>query len=212
MKKYFIIIIILIFAISAQAQFKLGVRGGVNFSFQETENSSFDIETMGMQQGFVAAFIYEKTVFSFLSIQPQLVYSQRGVLYKTQISYNSLAIDYLEFHPSIKLYVPIFPLYLIVAPYAAYSFTASSQIDDEPYISETIGPDNILSYDFGITGGLGYLKTIRSVSIYVEARYEYGFMDINGQQNSNGLEIANFNRNLTASLGFLYHLRQFRPD
>ena len=213
MNKFIIILFfILFFNPNTFAQYQIGIRTGVNLSFQYIENSDFDLENMNKKYGLNAALILNKPIFSFLSFQPQIIYSQKGVRYTGSLSNYKLSIDYFELQTNIKLHSYLFPIYIIGSPYISYCLSASSQINTEEPVIEEIGKNNLLFYDFGISAGIGMQKDLGVIKLFIEGRYEFGFVDINALQNSAGLEIINKNKNIAVFGGILYKFNRFFPE
>jgi len=211
-KLIIILFFIFFFNLNSFSQYQIGVRTGVNLSFQYIENSDFDLEDMNKKYGFNAALVFNKPIFSFLSIQPQLIYSQNGVEYAGSLSTYKLSIDYFQFQTNIKLHSPLFPIYIIGSPYISYCLSASSQINTGDLAIVEISRDNLLFYDFGISTGVGMQKGFGVIKLFIEGRYEFGFVDINGQKNSSGIEIINKNRNIAIYGGILYKFNRFFPE
>ena len=197
-KMLFLAVMLFVFA-NVDAQ-KIGVKGGLDLSTLMTDNSNGEYS---MIPGMNASIFFQKGLLPFLSIRPELGYYQKGSTYKLNGFKSKTTYDYLNLDIMVRLKVPIIPVYVIAGPYGGYAFggeynedllNTTSQID--------FGKDKTLPYDFGLAGGVGYVKDFAIFKFFVEAKYEMGMVDINDYS----LGSVDKNRNLAFSVGMMIGL------
>ncbi len=206
MKKTFLFLIFIIVINNAYSQKTLGLRVGLNLSTQQTENEIYDISDMKKKYGITGNIILKLPMFSFMMFQPELGYTQKGARYVGSLYSYSTNFEYLEFQTNFIIKSPFYPVYIITGPYASYCIGGSSILDNKPAVEFEINNNNILFYDAGFTAGFGILKDIGKVKSFIEARYNYGLIDINNKTTTDNINIININKGLGLFAGVLYSI------
>jgi len=181
MKKSLLLILTLIFAITANAQIKYGVKAGVNLSQNTVSTLTFDDGCYydGKAYDFLTGFHISGHVnFSlgkYFGIQPELSFSTQGGKYKSQFYLK-------EYHTGDDFYLPPIdnntytknyhyinlPVLFEVKPFTNFSIFAGPQIGFNVY-NDTDWNVNVC--DFAIATGLQYAIAGKFL---ISARYNIG--------------------------------------
>lgn len=171
MKGRFLLLVLFILGIStnnfAQNKTTFGLKAGVNFTGFHTGTSTYT-----GQFGVNAGATLEHRITRIISIQPELIFNQKGGDYT--ISGNDMVI-----RATSKLNYLDIPLMAKINILENLNFQLGPQIgfllsEKTEYGSEEIdtAPEFL---DLGINAGLGYQTKSR---IFVQARYSYGIKEI----------------------------------
>jgi hypothetical protein len=183
MKKLFLAGAIALFGVM-NAQ-KFGLKAGLNIA--SISNSGVSSKT-----GFYGGVFVNAPISSQFSIQPELVYSQKGAkgaVYGVTVSEN---LDYLSV-PVMFQYNATPELYLEAGP--EFSFLMSGKGNA---LGQSVNlKDMMNSFDFGLGIGIGYY--LKLVNLGFTARYVAGFMDT-VKDNSGG----NAEKNGVFQIGLAY--------
>ncbi len=173
MKKIFLFCLVLIVLPSiVKAQF--GIKAGVNLSYINGNNDI--VSNRESRVGFEAGLMYKIPVKEdWLSIQPELLYIQKGGVFNiNQISIEA-DLDYIEI-PVLLVYNLLGGvLAMEVGPQFSFLTKVNYQVyeDNNPTFTDT-DLDNYNLFDFGLTVGIGLELEI----VMIELRYSIGFLEI----------------------------------
>lgn len=155
--------------VGANAQ-TFGLKGGLNISYisnyyEEPANPKSKI-------GFNAGVFYNQSLNEKLKIQPELLYSSKGMKYK----YGTEEFSYLSL-PVFIQYSIVPNLYIEAGPEISYLLSSKDKFNgNEDYYGETIdNMEDMKKIDFGLGLGLGYNITNE---FGVNARYVQGLLDV----------------------------------
>ena len=155
--------------VGANAQ-TFGLKGGLNISYisnyyEEPTNPKSKI-------GFNAGVFYNQSLNEKLKIQPELLYSSKGMKYK----YGTEEFSYLSL-PVFIQYSIVPNLYIEAGPEISYLLSSKDKFNgNEDYYGETIdNMEDMKKIDFGLGLGLGYNITNE---FGVNARYVQGLLDV----------------------------------
>ncbi|MEX0680704.1 MAG: porin family protein [Balneolales bacterium] len=194
-----------------QAQFfDGGVKGGANLAtLSNTENTDY-------LKGFhVGAFLNISPPLSPVGIQPEILYSRIGTVYRVDVDEEDLLngpfstveqheeplkIDYLQIPVLMKLYLPMpgpMDPHLYAGPYLGFLMDSSyeSERDDATDITERLN-----DREFGAVVGIGTEVHLLLLSIYLDARFTTGLEPVFQEDYDNGEK----NRMITISAGFAF--------
>ncbi|OKL41213.1 porin family protein [Pontibacter flavimaris] len=164
---------------AAQAQSGLGVRGGANFS-----NVSGDLQDESRYEnkvGFHGGLTYNiPVVGDFFSIQPELLYSNKGFKYEdTEITIpvtndifrreGNMNYNYLEL--PVLARIKAGPIYFEAGPQASYLLSVNNNIkeymNNERTSSATteIDKDTMKDFELGYAAGVGITSGMLSVGV-----------------------------------------------
>ena len=211
MKKIYSLATIMFFALAAQAQVTLGLRGGTNLS-SITHNSEYPGNPkfkFGATGGVYATIAVNKN----FAVQPELLYTSQG--YKQKESYNvgltlkenySFKTDYLSL-PILAKYKLNNGVVFELGPQISYLL--EGQINDvidvknEQGIVQTLSQriylnDEDLTHDFDFAGVVGVGYQIKG-GYSINARYTYGFTNFIKTEN---LTMRNQYFSLTVGIPF----------
>ena len=170
MKKIiFALTCILVFALaaSAQAQVGFGIKGGLTLAKLTGDNTGNLESRTGFMVGGYAGF----PIGEGMTLQPELVYAQKGAKFGTDSDDVVEKFDYVEIPVLFKYTVDgqgARP-YFLVGPYLGLNTSAKIESG-----GQSVDVDEIKSTDFGLVFGLG----VELQQFLIEARYELGLTDI----------------------------------
>ncbi|AUC85765.1 hypothetical protein CW731_10910 [Polaribacter sp. ALD11] len=176
MKKIYITIALLITSvISLSAQDRknkatAGIKGGYNLSSVSFDGTS---ETSKLH-GFHVGIYGESYIGKYLSIQPEILYSQQGYKIVDDSGTYTQKLDYINIPLMLKLY-PVKSFFLEAGPQIGFSISHKETFDSGFILydtSEEFEPNN---FDWGVNLGAGF-KSDAGVSL--GARYHIGQSDI----------------------------------
>ncbi|TXD49967.1 porin family protein [Polaribacter sp. IC073] len=147
-----------------------GIKGGYNLSSVSFDGTS---ETSKLH-GFHVGIYGESYIGKYLSIQPEILYSQQGYKIVDDSGTYTQKLDYINIPLMLKLY-PVKSFFLEAGPQIGFSI-AHKETFDSGFIlydtSEEFEPNN---FDWGVNLGAGF-KSDAGVSL--GARYHIGQSDI----------------------------------
>lgn len=168
------ICILLIFAMGLQAQERhFGIKGGAA-AYQLTSDFGGASSTSDPKTAFEAGIFGEFPINRILSIQPEVVFVQKGGEESSEtLGNSSITLNYVDVPLLLKINAPLdgnFKPYIFGGPYAGYLVDASS---------ESGGQDQDLTefleeLHYGLKVGLG----VRLGNIVFDARYDMGIANI----------------------------------
>ncbi|HET8808651.1 MAG TPA: porin family protein [Flavobacteriaceae bacterium] len=199
MKKVGLFAILTVFSVAfAQAQnpsdlIQFGAKGGVNFSTITGDG----FENPSSRTGFHAGFVIEMPVNDRFSIQPEILYSNKGFTSEGTIAGTDYEaeykMDYIDIPIMAKIYL-LNGLNLQVGPQIGF------RINEEVEYNTDLG-DAVDEFDsdendigFGIGAGLGYKF---ASGFFIQGRYNYGFTEIYPDSESH-------NSVIQAGVGFMF--------
>ncbi len=153
-----------------------GIKGGVNFSNLYTE----DVDDNNVLTSFNAGIFVSMPITSFLSIQPEFLYSRKGaeLVYDNAFAQGTakFKLNYIEAPILLKVNLTK-NLNVHAGPYFAYLVDAnisnesgSGNFDFE----ENISNDDLNKFDYGLSAGAGFDFD----SIGFGVRYNYGLSTV----------------------------------
>jgi hypothetical protein len=177
MKKITLLLISLFsfYTLSAQIEYKFGLKGGVHYSGFSDDGSFVLADSFGFQLGLIS----EITISNKFSLQPELLYSERkgqdgtkpgdsrSYFFVSERSYIDLPIG-VKYSFSDKFHIELGP---------QLSFLTSDKNTITPY-STNSNPDSELivnDIDFSANLGFGYSPTEK---IIMQLRLNYGFSKV----------------------------------
>jgi Outer membrane protein beta-barrel domain len=158
--------LLILMTANTKAQSSFGIRGGLNASTISLKDLPNKSERFGFHVG-VFASIPVST--DFMSIQPELSYSTKGVNFKPLNERLTLNMNYVDFLLPVAFHLGSIDVQ--VGPFA--SFLASTP-DYTLYNDNVVVVDAFKRYDAGLTAGLSYNFNHLLIGI----RYNQGFVDV----------------------------------
>lgn len=195
MKKLFSVLILSTLCIMYSFAQKFGAKFGANFSYVST-NSSVDYT---IKPGLNASLFTHTKILPFIAIRTEFGYSQLGYNYKFLGNDCSSNIDYLQLSPNLYLKPPVLPIYAVGGTYAAYAISGYDKIGTLS-VDKSFGDGKTLNFDYGVNFGLGYRANLAIIKLFMELRYEMGFIDYDDYSSYSYYK----NRNLALSVGFMF--------
>ncbi len=176
---------------SAQAQFAVGIKGGLNFAnldVSQSAGANYDNRT-GYHAG---AFALMK--FGFIGIQPELIFSKQGTKYSFNGGKGEANYDYINIPVMAKFYLPL-GLNLQAGP--QFGFLSKAQIEQTVgnIKTTTDAKDESKNVDVAVGVGAGWDLPF---GLTVDARYNIGVSKVNDDQGSGDVK----NRVFQVSVGY----------
>ena len=158
---------------SSQAQFQLGIKGGLNYADFQLENIRSNAKT-GYHFGAFTTFKLGK-----VAIQPEVVFSQQGTTFNFDGEDLESNFNYINVPVLFKLYL-IGGLNLQVGPQFGYLTGATSSFDPIEEIGQ--GESSVKQYysesDLSLAMGIGWDLPF---NVNLDFRYNKGISDISDQ-------------------------------
>jgi len=176
---------------SAQAQFAVGIKGGLNFANVDVSKSAganYDSRT-GYHAG---AFALIK--FGFIGIQPELIFSKQGSNYTVNTADYEANFDYINIPVMAKFYLPL-GLNLQAGP--QFGFLSKAQLEQTISGVKTTSDVKNQSKNSDIAIGLGAGWDL-PFGLTVDARYNIGVSKVNDDSGSGDVK----NRVFQLSVGY----------
>ena len=197
-KQMFILLAILLMGKlnESQAQFTLGIRGGVNFSQLKTDsqqsvgvNIKQSLDTKTGYVGGVFARIGTK-----IFIQPELIFSAKGgsinVLQQNGSTAQTIAIEYTNLDVPLLIGFKFGPLRLNAGPVASFKISDKGLNDELKKYSSNVG-ESFKNASYGYQAGAG----VDIGSFCLDLRYEGSLSDISsGDFKDNLMNKVNFSQ------------------
>ena len=190
----------------------IGVMAGVNFATVHQDPQSSDV-TFGYKTGLVAGGFLGYQVNDVFSIEPQVLYSQKGSKVKGTGSNSSLEggirIGYIEVPVLAKFWIPVSDSqmrpFIFVGPEVEFKVSCTAEgailaVTGSTDCDNTGSEIKLKSTDFGGTAGAGIQFKAGNQVVRVDGRYTLGLTDINDSGDSRSIKNRAFA--VTVGLGF----------
>ncbi len=172
-----VLILVILCAGLSSAQVGIGIKGGVNFANVGGADAAPNSKTL---IGFAAGGYLEISLPVLFTIQPEVLYSQKGFIADENISGTNVkvtgSLNYLEIPVLVKfsLPVPVVKPSLYAGPAMGILLSAKAKAEASGQSSETDIKDQITSTDWGLVVGASANIAI----ITVDIRYTLGLATI----------------------------------
>lgn len=187
----------------------IGVKGGFNIADLDIEDEDTDTRT-----GFVGGVYGKFGINEVFSIQPEVLFSQKGASETEAGTELEFMFDYIEIPVLLVYSFPVensgFSPSLYVGP--AVSFESKCEVEaSEPGVSLTVDCDEVENVsdgevvidtkgtDFGLVFGGGIDITAGSAVLVFDVRYNYGLTDI---LDEGDVEVKNRAFSIMGGIGF----------
>jgi len=202
MKMPFFLVLFALLSVNLQAQnrISIGAKAGLNISnIYDSEGNTYSADS---KMGFAAGGFLHVPIGSFLGIQPEVMFSQKGY----QTSGSVLSLDYIKSRTSNYLDIPILFAFkplglatLLIGPQYSYLLKQTTNVvvagvsttDVEKFTN-----DNILRNTLGLVIG----ADVNLFQFVISGRVAWDLYDNNGDGTSTTPRYKNVNGQLT--LGF----------
>ncbi len=184
---------------AASAQIKLGAKAGVNIA----DIGGSDADSLGSTEtkaGFIGGGFAEFMIGNMFAIQPELLYSQKGV---KETGGDKIKIDYVEVPLLLKVNIPIEGSTVHPNVYVgpAVAFKASCKVEESGVTEDcdTVGA-LITSTDFGVAFGGGVSFDVGGAEVGVDVRYTLGLRTVDDEDDP--FDIKNQVISIMGTVGF----------
>lgn len=191
--------------------FSLGVKAGAGFSYYSNFDKMEGLLKRSPNIGIDAGLIGNVRLSNLISLQFETLFEQKGEKYKMTLGNSSetakIYMNYitlpvlLEFSHSFGN----FSLFGGVGPYVGYALGGKTVTPDTTVKME-YGKDKFRRFDAGASAGLGAGLKAGKGKIFLDLRYNYGFMDIEQLSKKPEGYKAHNNRNFVLSFGYIIPL------
>lgn len=212
--RYSLVIIICLFFSPLEAQYVLGVKGGITKAWEEYGNVDLpddaNITVTGLQLS--ASLYYKITSKLWMGAEPG--YVERGAACKPGfVIFNRdarLRLNYVELPFFVAMHLPLVKNKLFIRPKAGFGAALVLSAFEEQIDLETgsrvgrnrlyfDGEDPMRRWDYGLYTGLALSYAIGKYQVLIEGNYYHGIPDVD-------FNLTSRNRSLNASLGFMLYL------
>lgn len=187
----------------AQVGLAIGGKAGVGITtFKGSNLSNIDERTSWLGGAFLNAQI--SPVFT---LQPEILFSQKGADYTAGEIRESLVINYFEVPVLAKIRLPIgevfFPHILLGPNFAFNTNVKYSSVDTGNGTQVNTNEPDIRKSDVGGLVGAGIDIETKDSGLFftLDGRYGFGFNDVN--QSDNAIELKNAGWSFAVGVGFL---------
>lgn len=195
MKSKIILVVLVLSAVSfkgfSQAQFAIGLKGGMNFSKFDIKEGASNIEN---RTGFNGGAFALVKIASF-GIQPEVLFSRQGSTFKFNATDYKANFDYIAVPILFKMYIPL-GLNLQLGP--QFSFLSVADLKAAAQ-SAADDPKTLKKQDYAIAVGAGWDLPF---GLTIDARYNFGLSDIKVQPTNSAQPISLKNKVLMVSVGY----------
>ena len=190
--------VVILAASSASAQtFQFGVKGGINFATLSVEDgdSAFDSRIGAIIGGFVTW-----QAFSWLELQPEVLFSSKGAKVEESGISSNLIVDYLEVPILARYSRPLAGnrrFYIAGGPTLGVRLRARATTEFSGGTEEIDIDDDVEEMEFGVAAGGG----VELGRWMFDGRYTFGLSDIDADPS----DAATFrNRVISVTAGFRF--------
>jgi hypothetical protein len=213
MKKVLLATVVVLFAISVNAQVQFGVKAGLNLANVSVTEGGESADTK-MKPGFHIGAIVDLSLSESFSVQPGLLFSQKGTKSEGSYSQQGITVDtkstmklnYLDIpiNAVLKLEAGSSKIHLFAGPVISYALSGKTTVEASAMgISNSEDADvefgsedgQMKRLDFGVNVGAG----IQFNKILVSANYNLGLANL-----ISGGDSDNFMKNRTIGISVAY--------
>jgi outer membrane immunogenic protein len=155
-----------------------GIKGGVNFATQHTDEE-IEQDALKNRVGIVAGVFFSVPVGGLFSVQPEVLYSQKGSKFELEgLAEGTIEVDYVEIPILLRVgqwNASATTFHAFVGPSLGFKVRAKAK-GESGGESETVDiSDEIETFDFGLVFGGG----VDFGRFTVDGRYTWGLSNIN---------------------------------
>ena len=178
----------------SQAQFALGIKGGLNFSKFDPSAGMSNVDNRTGYHGGAFALI---KVASF-GIQPEVLFSKQGSKYVVNTTSYEANFDYINVPVMLKFYLPL-GLNLQAGP--QFGFLSTSELKATAQNTTVQNSKNLFNRknDTSVALGAGWDLPF---GLTIDARYNIGLSDIKYSDQNSSAAVNFKNKVLQISLGY----------
>ncbi len=209
-----IILSILTVHTAAQDNYALGFLGGLNISslrgepVRDLENHPAPGEggrfESGIRPTFIGGIFFRWVIVeNFLSLEPELIYGRGGKEWESSSGKFRLYTDYLSVPTLVRLMMPmdIIRPNVFGGPVVMFALGSKAQNLDRhsfgpqtfvTYFKDSDLKDHVRRVNLGLTVGLGCDFVYGPGAFVVDARYQFGFLDVYTTEGGEGVKDSQF--------------------
>lgn len=183
MRRTYLFVFIVASLVTASLVSAQGTAGGLKLGINLANMHGDDVEDFGQEarMGLCVGGFLGFGLGNVVVIQPELLYSQKGIAADEGIGEAVMKVDYIDIPVAVKLMVPVkgnIQPFFSAGPYFAYNINATMSFSNNGSHSEEDLGDEIKDMDFGavLGGGLGF--KLPKGQIIFDVRYGLGLTSI----------------------------------
>lgn len=182
--------------LNTQAQTLVGLRGGFNVSGVSYTGGTINNQTLSTASlsGYHGGIMFNVGLFNILSLQPEILFDQRGSVLSSDNSKTTLSVNYSTLNFLFKLDIPLgekFKVNAHVGPYAGAAVSGQMKVEGSgvnsteniqivtEYRKADANKPQVSILDYGVIGGVGVSYDITPITnIFLDARYSFGMSEV----------------------------------
>ncbi|NIK74081.1 hypothetical protein FHS56_001594 [Thermonema lapsum] len=203
MKKLLLTLAAGVLFFGAQAQISIMPKAGVSLANTASKTDG-ESENFNMKTGFTFGVAAPISISEQFSVQPELLYVQKGRKQKSGGTTTSRTLNYLEIPVMARAHFGGF--YLGAGPYLGIALSAKEKekrngtsVESNLNIGIDQIEDDVKPTDFGLCFGLGYGLEIGPGKLVLDARYGLGLSNTLPSGDSDNFDK---NRNIALTVGY----------
>lgn len=176
-----LVVFCLTFVATASAQLKIGPRGGVTLAIVNSNAENTDLDYI---LGFSSGVVLEIGISDLFAIQPELMFNRRGYRTSAEEADFLTLLNYLDVSTLAKIRLGSAQgaqFFILIGPSFGYAINGTSK-SEIGSIEESEDIDfekaQLSQIDLRGTGGIGINLPITIGQLFIDARYDYGFLNI----------------------------------
>ncbi|MDD8020425.1 MAG: porin family protein [Acidobacteriota bacterium] len=176
---------------------KIGVKGGFSLADLTFKPEPTD-SPLTSKAGAVGGISLNVGIASFFSLQPEVLYVQKGtkgsdIVEGVKVT-GKYEVDYVEVPLLLNFSFPIagssFVPSIYAGPYFGWNARAKMKMTEDGVTTTQDFKDSVKDTDFGLTFGIGLAKKIGIGKIMLDVRYDLGLTNI-GEEMQEGESVKN---------------------
>ena len=177
----FVLAFMLIATSASAVDMMLGLKGGVNIAGVYGDDTNEGKET---RLGFIGGASLDFKVHEMFSVQPELLFANRGWKRSDGDDEAVWKLDYLEIPVLIKFHIPaneVADPYIYLGPAVGINLTGTFEVTEDGETDSRDIKDNMASADFSIVGGAGVdIMVGEKGAVIIDVRVDTSLTTIDG--------------------------------
>jgi len=165
MKKLLLVSVVVLFAVSINAQVQFGIKAGMNIASQKLTAGGISISPKSLI-GFHAGVILDMAMGETFAIQPGFLFSQKGAKYDSDGETGTDTYNYLDIPINVvyKINTGSAKILLNVGPLFSYALSEKSEGSEDATFGSGDGELKRLDFGIGFGGGVQFGSVVASLN------------------------------------------------
>ncbi len=159
----------------------VGIKGGFNFANITVKPTSSDLPVFDNLTGLTGG-VYFCLNIGFIGIEPEILYSRRGVQWNSDTTNIKYELDYVEVPLLLKVNIlrtGIVRPVIFAGPSFGYLWRANGKLTSPDLTDSADIRDQFKKTEWAAVFGAGFDFKLPVITLSVDARYHLGITDIN---------------------------------